>query len=712
VSAGGAPGRGPHGRAPAAAVRRGAARVATASPPAPPLPLRHPATLAAAAAAAACVFATVTFHLTDTDLWQHLVVGREIWRAGVPHEHLWSWPTFGTPEVTPSWGFRALLWPLWDRLGVTGLFVWRWATTLAAFGLLWAAARRMGARGLTPLVVAAWCALVYRQRSQVRPETLVAVLFAAQLLIHEARRAAVRVPADGGPPLAHARRDPALLLPLVALAWANVHISYWMGLALQAVYLLDAWLANRRAPRGAPDAAPARLVAVAVASVAVSFLNPGGARALAQPFEYWFTWRHEPIYAQIAELHPVYWSANLRNGLPLLLAVWAALAVRRVLRREADLPEILLGGTFVTLGLGGQRFMGFVALLAGAFLARDLDAWVRARAWPRWTARAWPRAGLAAAACVAVSVAEWREPTIAPGVGVDEAWLPVAACDAMRDAGVRGRGFNHFFQGGYLLWRFYPDRGRLPFMDIHQSGTREDRRLYALVATDPRAWAELDRRHRFDWVLLNRFRPEGDRALDHLDADTSFALVFLDDNAALYVRRAGPMAAVARTHAYTALPAGGAATRALGARAAADTAFRARLAREITRMAEGSPWNASAHSLLANLAALEGRWEDARASLRRALARDPLTLEAHARLAHVALALDRPAEALRHARAERALAGRSPSLDALEARARTRLRALEARARDLEAARRRAPDAAGIEDSLRAVRARLSAGPP
>ena len=178
---------------------------------APPLPLGHPALVGAAVVAAACVAFTVTFRLTDSDLWQHLLVGRVIWQThAIPMRQIWCWPTWGEPQVLPSWGFRALLWPFWTLGGTLGLFLWRWLTTLLAFGLAWAAARRMGARGLTPLVVVALGALLYRQRSQVRPETLVVVLLALEILILETRR-------NGGP-------DRSWWLPMMACAWANVHI--------------------------------------------------------------------------------------------------------------------------------------------------------------------------------------------------------------------------------------------------------------------------------------------------------------------------------------------------------------------------------------------------------------------------------------------------------------------------------------------------------
>src|SRR5439155_20067859 len=152
--------------------------------------------------------------------------------------------------VNSAWLFRALIWKVWALGGVTGLFAWRWITTLAAFGLMWAAARRMGARGFAALVALAACGLAYRSRAHIRPETLVAVYLALTVWILETRR-------HGGP-------DRTAWLPVIALAWANTHLSYFLGFVVLGIHTLAALVAAGR--RSARDAAggprPGRLVIV------------------------------------------------------------------------------------------------------------------------------------------------------------------------------------------------------------------------------------------------------------------------------------------------------------------------------------------------------------------------------------------------------------------------------------------------------------------
>jgi hypothetical protein len=62
--------------------------------------------------------------------------------------------------------------------------------------------------------------------------------------------------------------------------------------------------------------------------------------------------------------------------------------------------------------------------------------------------------------------------------------------------GIRGRGFNNFEFGGYQAWRFWPDRSRLPFIDVHQAGTTLDRRLYVSAFGSAEGWRALDDRQR------------------------------------------------------------------------------------------------------------------------------------------------------------------------------------------------------------------------
>jgi hypothetical protein len=653
----------------------------------------HPAMLAATGVALAAVLASVTFILFETDFWQHLLVGKVIWQMGrVPTTQLWSWPSYGDPEVNSAWLFRALIWGCWSLGGVWGLFAWRWVMTLAAFGLLWATARRMGAGGFAALLIPVACALAYRSRSQIRPETLAAVYLALELWILETRR-------NGG-------RDRTAWIPVIALAWANTHLSYFLGFILLGIHWVAAQLAGwRRGRRGTgADPRPGRLLVVGLAAFAVSFLNPFGWRALWQPFDFALHWRNDPMFKAIGELQHLPLAALGWNGVAFVVILWPLLIAWRARRRGWDLVEAPSFLVFASFAWSSVRFLGYLSLVSLPYLARDLDAWVATRPWPGWSAPPWRRAALASIACVALVLPAWSIRATRFGVGIDTRYVPERACEFMAVEGIRGRGFNHFHFGGYMLWRFWPERSRLPFATIHPEALRrEDRIGYEAARTGTAGWRALDGRHHFDYALLYRRQLGGDRLLDVLDADSGWALVFLDDVAALFVRRDGPLAAVADRFAYRAAPAGRSAIAALGRVCGRDPGLRARAEAELARQAAGSPHNAMASSVLANLEMMDGRLDEAETRLRHALEVDPELPRGHERLGMIALAAGRPRDAAQEL--ERALGDRpiTPGLHVALGRALRQLGRLPQAREQYRAELRRDPGYAEAIDSLRAL---------
>lgn len=554
----------------------------------------------------------------DPDLWQHLTVGREIWRThSIPHTQLWTWPTHGASDVLPSWLFRALLWPFWELGGVHGIFLWRWLATLVTFALLWRATQQAGGSGLVPILALVWCAVLWRARSQARPETFAAILVAAELLLLETRR---WVMSNG-----QSSRLAWGLIP-IAIAWANAHISYYLGFVIAGGYLLDDLV--RRRPG-------ARELALAVLAAAVANLvNPFGWRALAQPFEYFLAGRHEPIYHTIGELQPIDWSLSILNALPAFLLLMVAGAAARVRDRATDWAQITIYLVCLPQALTSQRFVGYLAVCAAPFLARDLGAFAAGVRWPTLLHPPWSRVILASLASVAIIAPDLSRPGLGLGYGFVWSQYPVRACDWIEAHDVRGRAFNPFSYGGYMLWRFFPDSTRLPFMDIHQAGTPRIRYEYAYAGQDSVAWRALDGRWRFDWVLMMRSTTLRTDIVDFLDADTTWAQVFADDAAVLFLRRDGRCAQQARDSAYRWLPAGTRALASLQERTWSDSTVRREVRQELGRMIAASEWNGRANALAANIALQEGAWTEAATLLRRAI-----QLQVSERLLHGRLGL-------------------------------------------------------------------------
>jgi hypothetical protein len=640
--------------------------------------------------AALCALAACTTPIHDSDVWQHLLVGKVIWQThAIPHTQLWTWPTHGAPDVLPSWLFRALLWPFWNLGGVWGLFVWRWLTTFAAFALAHATARRMGATGVGPLLMLVWCAVLWRGRSQMRPETFAGILLMAQIWMLEYRRQqAVR------PPLA---RDPAWGVVPIALLWANAHISYYLGFIVSGAYLLDDLLQRKRGR--APRALALAILAAAVASL----LNPFGWDALVQPLQYFTVWRHEPVYQSIGELSPIYWDVHVRDLLPLWMGLVVVGALFRWRHRGFDAAQAVLMVVCLAQALTTQRFLGYAALTLAPFAARDMaDGLGRVR-WAAWLRSAPSRAALAAFACIALVTPTLAEPDIPFGFGWNPRMVPERACDWIEQHGVRGRAFNTFAHGGYLLFRFYPDPGRLPFMDIHQAGTKDIRYIYAWALQDTAAWRVLDQRYRCDWVLLPGATPGSPMLANILDRDSTWAMVFVDDEAVLWLRRDGACASLAQQYAFHYVPGGPAGIGPLGARAVRDSTLRGPISAEIERCINDSPYNARAHAFAGNLALLEARFDDARRHFDEAARQQPRELAVRERQGLAHLYAGDLAGAERAFRAARAAPGPWPEADLREGQLLAARGRREDARRAYERSLARHPELTEARDSLQAM---------
>ena len=490
--------------------------------------------------------------------------------------------------------------------------------------------------GLATLAVLGWSALLWRQRWGCRPETLAALLLACELWVLEQRRTR--------PAPAPLLRDSAWLLVPLQIVWINVHVSYYLGLVVAAAFLLDGcW----KAARGASAAAPRYLALILVCATAACLINPFGVRAVWQPFDFFLHGRYERIFQVVDELQPIDWSDNLRNGLPLYLLGFLALAAWRWRRIGFDAAQAVIMAVLLPQALSTNRFLGFLAVAIVPSFARDAESAAAQPGIRRIARSPWARVTVFMLPIVTLSYLEFTR--LAPPFSLGVRWdrVPVRACDFMLDHDVHGRGYNMFWQGGYLLWRFWPEHGRLPFIDIHQTGTRTDRDLQVLSQRDSSAWRALDDRYRFDWVLLPTHQGPTQHLLDQLDAEKArWALVFTDDVACLFVRKDGTGAGIAAQTGYRDLRLGAVHFRELGERALRDTTLRSPLESQLDRAVASSPWNSRALALRASLGLMERRWDDARRDLEAALAVAPDLNAGHDWLAYALVMEGEPARAL------------------------------------------------------------------
>jgi hypothetical protein len=217
------------------------------------------------------------------DLAYQLRAGSEIFATGtIPNTDTWTFTVTGTPWLDQQWGAQVLLTAVFDVLGWTGLAILRGFLVGLTFWLVLGAIRsgwsiasvRAGgsavassARTATLLTVGFF--VVAAPALALRPQLFAIVLFAATLrtLVERSR---------------HPRR--LWLIPVMAVAWANLHGSFPLVVVLVALAWLDeVALLRVPPPPGHPQTQLRRrllgstgLAIIAAVSAAGTLVNPFG----------------------------------------------------------------------------------------------------------------------------------------------------------------------------------------------------------------------------------------------------------------------------------------------------------------------------------------------------------------------------------------------------------------------------------------------------
>lgn len=361
--------------------------------------------------------------LPSVDLAYQLRAGAEILDGGaIPSVDAWTFTVAGAPWLDQQWGAQVLLALVFRLGGWTGLVLLRAVLVALAFGLLLVVVRRrvpaLGPAASSLLVIAAF--IVSASALALRPQLLAIDLFAATLLVLAIRRDHPRA---------------AWLIPILALAWANLHGTFLLAPALCGL----AWIEDLATMPASRGSARHSMLGVGLVATVATLVTPFGPAA----WGYISNLTSNPTIAgRVSEWQPpspltvsgaIVWASIL--AVAALVGARIARAVRQTghLRGAIPWPEVLtllLFGGFAAISGRGTAWWPFVA----AFV---LAPWLK----PRTTASA--TTAETATAATAESPPERPTPPllrrlnlaiaallVVAGVALLPTWRPVGAAGA------------------------------------------------------------------------------------------------------------------------------------------------------------------------------------------------------------------------------------------------------------------------------------------
>ncbi len=565
-----------------------------------------PLDFAAAAIVTLFAMAIVVVPPPNLDLWWLMATGRRIVET---HAYIYQDPfTFtvpGAPWSPQSWASALIYYGLFKTGGMVAIGVLRVALTGAVAWLVFRAIRAAGGSWAvaSPLVIVAVITAHTRfaDRGQLFEYVCVAWLLGFLLTAHERRGRSFYV------------------LPVaVQLAWVQFHSSFLLGPVLAAAWFAGEGLSSRTPFGRALHRHDFRRAAILVALMAAACaVNPNPKAFLIQPFDsaqrelishFTLEWK-SPFDPAIAagNFHPFY---------EILLAL-AALAVLLSLPRLPLGPLSMIAAT-AYLSLESHRFRVEFALVTAVMAVAMLrHSTTVARLAKRHPRRGWAVAGLVLTLSLVALEHERFQRRPRHDLEPDRALAFVA------EHGVAQRAFHPIGFGSYMLWRLYGERPT--FID----GRNFDAGLYGdflRAQTGAPALRDVVRKYRVDaFILPAPARADtGMRNVHQALAawGDAWDLVYMDEQAFVYVERATADSTWLSAHAYRAY-------RPLTFTGdARGTEIDQRVIAELERATTGSPGFAEAWMDLGRARLAGGDAEGASAALRRAVEIDRANAEA------------------------------------------------------------------------------------
>lgn len=558
--------------------------------------------LVALAAGLATMLARLT-PVYDPDYFWHLATGQWIAQNGaIPFDDVFSHTFAGQPLQFVDALADLLMFGLWQLGGDAANIVFFTACGgLSVVVLAFALARWRPDAPLTALVPAvalAAAGLVFRNSP--RPQTLTFMLFA--LVLGQLLRPVA---------VGKERQRQASVLALVVL-WQNLHASAVVAVLAVLAAVVGAsldrlrgqpapqWLAGRQGAALLAGSLAGLLVAPRpVDRLAAGFAHLGDPRVPAILFEWAPIWRDgfAPLQQGWAQ------AFALALGLALLAALVPA-------GRSAGAGVWLTGLGFAAMGAQSVRFVPVAVLGLSPLVLLALQG-LGQRLRP-------VVAGLLALGLVLAAGALALQQRRPLGLGVAEADFPAGAAAFLAKEQPRGKLYNDFFDGGYLLWAL---QGRYPvFIDGRAMALYGIGFVEQVYNPPPGTWLQLWPKYDVGLAVVYH-----DARLREVQALPGWSVVYVDDRAFVAVRDDLNPQLAARLGLRELHPAD---TAADVARWQAEPARLPAARAEVERLAALAPDASSTHVLRASVALAAGELQTAASAAAQALAIRPTSLPA------------------------------------------------------------------------------------
>lgn len=475
-------------------------------------------------------------NLTVGDLGRHLKNGQLFIENGlIPKINLYSYAYPDYPFINHHWGSGVLFYVIQRLAGFSGLSLAFIVISMATLLIFLNVATKYASFAIAaPIAVIVLPVLITRY--EVRPELfsyLLCGLFLQILWGYKSGKLSSRW---------------LFLLPILEIFWVNVHIYFFIGVMLIALYLLELLVVflTHKKQQNIRDQVKG-LAVILLLTILAACLNPAGMSGAIYPFLILNEYGAPVIenYSVLAVLREGYiFLPLIYFGIVLGLVCLSWLYVVTRNRSSFSVGNFLLSVFFFVMAWSAIRNFALFAYFALPLAAVNLKGLVSGEG---KTSSSPSILKVSAALAVTAFVLIIIKPAYfvssnrgRVGIGLEQA--NSAAAEFFRKEKIQGPIFNNFDVAGYLVYHLYPDHR--VFVDNRPEAYPAVffRDVYFPSQSDEAKWQDTSHQYGFNVIVFNyRERSvRGQQFIIRRVLDPMWAPVYFDKNIIILAKRDGP----------------------------------------------------------------------------------------------------------------------------------------------------------------------------
>lgn len=458
-------------------------------------------------------------HYADFDLWWHMKLGESL----VSNVALFSTDTFsytfsGLPQYAGEWLADLFIYLSYSIGGFTGVNLLKAVVLLSAFHFLNKAVQtatgNSKSSGVAAIVTLVLVLFAIRFRLFVRPYLFSMVFVSFFLFVLERYRK-------------DKRTRLIFLLPIAEAIWANMSVGAIFGPLIALFYLAENSIRDRSTLK--------RNLMIFAATSCATLASPETYHIYTLTLSL-FT---DPYKAVVGEYQPIstqiLWGFGIRYTWGYQIVVILAAIYFIGFKGWKNLAHLLTFAFFFLETLLQVRMIEFFALIAAPMAAIPLERFfsaVSGRNSER-TVLATSLTALLVTAAIPLSIVGNR--TYPFGNDIKEDTFPAEALSFLDHEKISGRMFNGYSIGGYIIWQS-PERKVFFDGRYRRLYSSEFYREYTSMMEDDSAWKQGEHRYGFDHAIIE-YDMLSRRFPLHLNTNPEWALVYWDNHSAIYLKR-------------------------------------------------------------------------------------------------------------------------------------------------------------------------------